>query len=270
MERMIQVLKRFNFTESEVKVYVTLLQNGAQTGYEVSKGSGVPRSKVYNVLEMLVNRGAVVTSQGNKTVMYRAEPVKRLANLIQTSVEEGIQELEQEAKKYAYSFDDEQIWKLSEYQSILDKCKDMIWGAEKELMIQIWQPELAGSVEKFLLDKEKKLNLLVILYDEEERYHTSLKQIYKHGFEGDKMQETGYRWITVVADEKEMLHASVRNTASCEAIYTRNASMIFFAKEYVRHDAYCLRLIDALPKQVQERFGYNMEGVRDVFTINNI
>lgn len=267
MERMIQVLKRFNFTESEVKVYVTLLQNGMQTGYEVSKASGVPRSKVYNVLEMLINRGVVVTSQGNRTVMYKAEPIQRLTNLIQASVEEGIRELEQEAKRYTHIFDDEQIWKLYEYQSILDKCKDMICSAEKELMVQIWQPELVGSIEQFLLKKEKELKLLVILYDKEEKYQTSLKQIYRHGFEGDKLQETGYRWITVVADEKEMLHASVRNTASCEAIYTRNASMIFFAKEYVLHDAYCLRLIDALSKHVQEQFGDNMEGVRDVFTI---
>ncbi len=269
MERLIQVFRQFNYTESEVKVYITLLQNGPQTGYEVSKLSGVPRSKVYNILEMLINRGVVVTSQGNKTVIYRAEPVQRLINLIQASVEEGIQELQHEAKKYTYSFDDEQIWKISKYQSILDKCKEMISSAKRELMVQIWAPELTESVEGLLLEKEKEkeLKLLVVLYDDEEKYRTSLKQIYRHGFEGDKMQETGYRWITIVVDEKEMLHASMHNTATAEAIYTRNANMVFFAKEYVKHDAYCLRLIDTLPEQIREQFGEDMEGIRDVFVI---
>ncbi|HWR60344.1 MAG TPA: helix-turn-helix domain-containing protein [Clostridia bacterium] len=267
MEQMIQVLRRFNYTESEVKVYIALLQNGPNNGYEVSKLSGVPRSKVYNILEMLVNRGVVVTSQSNKNVIYRAEPVHRLINLIQTSVEESVRELAQEAAKFTHSFDDEQIWKLSEYQSIMDKCKEMISNAKSELMIQIWEPELIGDIERILLEKEKKLKLLVILYDNTEGYHTHLTQVYRHGFEEDKMHETGYRWITIIADEEEMLHASVHSSTSSEAIYTRNASMVFFAKEYVRHDAYCLRLIDAFPEQVRKRFGENMEEIRNVFAI---
>ena len=31
MERIIQVLRRFNYTETEAKVYMALLQNGIQT-----------------------------------------------------------------------------------------------------------------------------------------------------------------------------------------------------------------------------------------------
>ncbi|MCX7614652.1 MAG: hypothetical protein N2Z65_02715 [Clostridiales bacterium] len=267
MERMIQVLRRFNYTESEAKVYLSLLQNGPQTGYEVSKISGVPRSKVYNVLEMLVNRGVVVTTPGSKTVMYKAEPLERLNNLIQASVEEGVNELRREAEKFAHPIDDEQIWKMSGYQSIMDKCKEMIRTSKKELMIQIWQEELTEDMEQLLLKKEKELNLLVILYDCEEKYRTRLKQIYRHGFEKDRLRETGYRWITIVADGEEMLHASIRNTSSAEAAYTKNTSMVYFAKEYVRHDAYCLRMIDVLQDQVRDRFGDDMEGIRDVFAI---
>ena len=47
----IELLKNLQLTESEAKVYVALSQYGPQTGYEVSKTSGVPRSKVYNILE---------------------------------------------------------------------------------------------------------------------------------------------------------------------------------------------------------------------------
>lgn len=49
----IELLKNLQLTESEAKVYVALSQYGPQTGYEVSKTSGVPRSKVYNILESL-------------------------------------------------------------------------------------------------------------------------------------------------------------------------------------------------------------------------
>jgi len=266
MERLIRVMQEFNYTESEAKVYVALLQSGPQTGYEVSKLSSVPRSKVYNVLETLIERGVIATTPGAKTILYRAEPIQRIADLQRTSMEQGIRELQQEAKNLSAPRDDEQVWKLSGYLSILEKCREMIGHAERELLIQIWADDLP-ELEPLLLKKQDQLNLLAILYDREEKYNTRLTKIYRHGFEKDRIQETGFRWITIAADQREMLHATVRNSGASEAIYTCNGSMVYFAEEYVRHDAYCLRIIDALPQEVRRTFGNNMEGIRDVFAI---
>ncbi|XOQ43881.1 MAG: TrmB family transcriptional regulator [Clostridium sp.] len=266
VERLIQVLRKFNYTESEAKVYVSLLQSGPQTGYEVSKHSSVPRSKVYNVLESLITRGVVATTPGAKTILYRAEPIQRIADLQRTLVEQEIRELQQEAKNLSAPRDDEQVWKLSGHRSILEKCREMISAAERELLIQIWTDELP-ELEPLLLKKQEELNMLVILYDREEKYDTRLTKIYRHGFEQDRIRETGFRWITIAADQREMLHATIQNDKASEAIYTCNSSMVYFAEEYVRHDAYCLRIIDALPKEVRSVFGDNMEKIRDVFAI---
>ncbi len=267
MEKVIQVLKRFNFTESEAKAYMALLQNGPQTGYEVSKLSGVPRSKIYNVMELLVNRGVVVTTTGSKTILYRAESIERLSSLVQTSVENNIQELKEVASVFLHPTDDEQIWKMSEYYCILDKCKEMISHCEKELMVQLWQEELTPEIEALLIEKEKTIKVLVILYDNKGQYNTKLNQVYRHGFEQDRLSETGCRWLTIVADGKEMLHASIRNENIAEAAYTKNASMVFFAKEYVRHDAYCIRMIDVVERPLKDNFGEDLEGIRNVFAI---
>lgn len=59
---MIAQLREFGFTESEAKVYVALLEGGAVSGYEASKLSGVARSKIYTILEALIQRGAVLSS----------------------------------------------------------------------------------------------------------------------------------------------------------------------------------------------------------------
>ena len=45
METIIQIMKKYDFSEMETRVYTTLLEKGNLTGYEVSKISGVPRSK---------------------------------------------------------------------------------------------------------------------------------------------------------------------------------------------------------------------------------
>ncbi|NYA65375.1 helix-turn-helix domain-containing protein, partial [Lactobacillus salivarius] len=50
------IMRKYGFNESEIKVYLTLINHEQMTGYEVSKLSGVARSKVYNVLENLIQK----------------------------------------------------------------------------------------------------------------------------------------------------------------------------------------------------------------------
>ena len=53
-ESTINLLNKTGLTDGEAKVYLALLQNGGSSGYEASKQAGVPRSKIYNLLESLV------------------------------------------------------------------------------------------------------------------------------------------------------------------------------------------------------------------------
>lgn len=270
MNKMIEVLKRFDFTESEAKVYITLLQNGSCTGYEASKLSGVPRSKIYNILEILINRGALVTSDGEKTILYRAEPISRLKNLIKINVEDSLKELEKEALRFQSPKDDERIWHLSDYKSIINKCLEMVQQAKNKVLVQIWIDDLDDRLAECLNQKMDEMNsVLVVLYDYSEKYRTNLKKFYRHGFEKEKMSDIGHRWITITCDGKEMIYALIRNSMVSEAIYTKNESMIFFADEYIYHDAYCLRLIERFGAQVKKEFGEDMGGIRDIFAAMN-
>ena len=54
------IMRKYGFNESEIKVYLTLINHEQMTGYEVSKLSGVARSKVYNVLENLIQKNMVL------------------------------------------------------------------------------------------------------------------------------------------------------------------------------------------------------------------
>jgi len=44
-------LQQLGFTAYEAKVYLALLAHPGSTGYEVARHSGVPRAKVYEVLD---------------------------------------------------------------------------------------------------------------------------------------------------------------------------------------------------------------------------
>lgn len=268
MENSINLLKKFDFTESEAKTYITLLQNGSCTGYEISKLSGVPRSKIYNILETLFNKGYVTNTHDGKVLLYKAEPVEHIIRLIKNSTEDKLDMLQNQMSNFETEKDNEQLWNLSGYENIINKCLEIIDMAQKEILIQVWADDLTSRLENMIIKKQESLGrVLVILYDSLNHYDTRISKYYKHGFERSKIKDTGSRWITLTIDSEVMLHASIKNENFAEGIYTKNEGMVFFANENIKHDAYCLRLIDALGDRVKDVFGENMEGIRDVFAI---
>lgn len=268
MEKIINLLKSLDFTESEAKAYISLMQNGSCSGYEVSKISGVPRSKIYNILESLYKKGYVTNSRDGKALLYKAEPIDHIISLIKNSTEDKLNLLSEQMKNFDVEKDNEQIWNINGYKNIISKCLEMVEKAEKEILIQIWADDLTTSLEDTIIKKQNLLGrVLIILYDSSSSYRTTIKKFYRHRFERSKLKDTGSRWITLTIDSNEMLHAIIQNENMAEGIYTKNAGMVFFAHEYIKHDAYCLRLIDALGDRVKEVFGENMEGIRDVFAI---
>ena len=266
MEKLISLLKHFNFTESESKIYIALLQNGPRSGYEVSKISGVPRSKVYNILEILIQKGAVMVTHVEKSSLYKAESVECVINNLKRQNEDILFELESELMHFDEKIDNEQIWQVKGYSNLLAKCVSMIRNSQKEVLIQVWKEDLSQELEEILRKKQEELGkVLVVLYDSKEEYSTSIPYFYSHGFEENKLNDTGGRWITVTIDSKEMFYATIKNEKVAEGIYTSNDSMVFFANEYIKHDAYCIKLIERMSDEEKRSFGTKMLGVRDLF-----
>ncbi|GAA0815426.1 MULTISPECIES: TrmB family transcriptional regulator [Clostridium] len=268
MEKIINLLKHFNFTESESKIYIALLQNGPRSGYEVSKISGVPRSKVYNILEILIQKGAVMVTHVEKSSLYKAESVECVINNLKNQNKNILLELESELKHFDEKVDNEQIWQVKGYSNLLAKCFSMIRNSQEQVLIQVWKEDLSKELEEILRRKQEELGkVLVVLYDSKEEYSTSIPYFYRHGFEVNKINDIGGRWITVTIDSKEMFYATIKNDKVAEGIYTSNDSMVFFANEYIKHDAYCIRLIERMSDEEKRSFGSKMLGVRDLFNI---
>ena len=68
-------LKAFGLTGQEASIYEALLRNGAMSGYEVAKETGISRSNVYSSLSGLVDKGAAYVSNG-ETPKYVPVEVK--------------------------------------------------------------------------------------------------------------------------------------------------------------------------------------------------
>ncbi|WP_249685252.1 helix-turn-helix domain-containing protein, partial [Bacillus velezensis] len=59
MDYIVQQLKKIGFNEYEAKSYVSLVKQGPVTAYQVSKDSGIPRVRIYEILGHVEEKGIV-------------------------------------------------------------------------------------------------------------------------------------------------------------------------------------------------------------------
>jgi sugar-specific transcriptional regulator TrmB len=100
MESVVEKLRQVGLTEYEAKVYLALLNTHLNTATQVSEKSGVPRTKIYSVLEALKHKGWVRVYSGVpllfKAVAPRAvfEKVKgdleKFLESVQTTLKEEV------------------------------------------------------------------------------------------------------------------------------------------------------------------------------------
>lgn len=254
MESIVNLMKKFGFTEYETKVYTTLLQIGQATGYEISKMSNVPRSKVYNTLETLYQKGFVQRSSGEQ-VLYCAVSVKDLIRTLKQTTTNDLVDLEQELIRQEENVvEQNEIWNIVGYENVLSKVKNAVMTAEKELFLQIWVEDIDDELLLLLQEAEKRIDkFALILFSEEQHYNIGLTRAYSHFFEHEKLMEMNARWMNLVQDQL-MLLGTIHSKTDASAVTTQYSPMIFLAKEFVKHDAYTARLFEMMPDDVRDSY----------------
>ena len=63
-------MKRLGFSEYECKAYLKLLEDFPINGYTLSKNSGIPRSRIYEVLKNLIDKQMVFEQAEEKNKLY--------------------------------------------------------------------------------------------------------------------------------------------------------------------------------------------------------
>jgi sugar-specific transcriptional regulator TrmB len=71
----VEKLQRVGLTEYEAKAYLALLNTHLSTATQASEKSGVPRTKIYSVLESLRNKGWVRVYSGVPLLFKAVEPL---------------------------------------------------------------------------------------------------------------------------------------------------------------------------------------------------
>ncbi|GKH33318.1 TrmB family transcriptional regulator [Muricomes sp. OA1] len=260
----VYLLNKIGFTDSEAKVYLVLLRNGGMTGYEASKYSAVPRSKIYNVLESLVMKGFILYSEEECSNRYAAVPFEEISGRVRDETDKILNKLEELLHDYRAETDLDRFWHIREYDNVIAVCRSILKDTRSELLLQIWAEDLPKILEE-IQELEKKGIRLGIVYFGEAQDEVPLDHCCRHGMLEEKKEEMGGRFLTLVSDKKEAVFGQIVSDAVSEVIWTKSKPMVAMAAECVRHDLYCYKGADIYISQRQEELGIDIRSLREIF-----
>ncbi len=138
-EKLIKTLKKLDLTSYEAKAYITLNSLTSGTAVEISKESGIPRSKIYDILKKLETRNFIEISDGKPLTFTVIPPEKSFKK----QKEEIIAELE-EAEEYLNEIYTDKIshvqapiWLIPTDEKIIAKELEIIKQTRNKINIRI-------------------------------------------------------------------------------------------------------------------------------------
>lgn len=135
MNELIAQLKELGLTEYEAKAYTALVQNSHVSAYQVSKNSGIPRARIYDILNGLVEKGFVLKEETADQTTYSSIPVEMFLQQIQqrwqsnfTSISDQLEKLETKEQEA-----EPKVLMLKGKQTILNYCQTLLKKQRQKL-----------------------------------------------------------------------------------------------------------------------------------------
>lgn len=241
MDELLKEMQNIGFTNYEAKTYIALLQKNPATGYEISKLSGVPQAKVYENISRLSDSGIVLTI-GSEPSKYVPLPPEELLKTVQTKFEKSITILRDGLYALSQGQSLDYVWNIKGYVLTMEKAIQMIHEAKNELMISLWEEEALYLHDELIGAVNRGVIINILLYGKNKI--EGIGNIHYHGSEEKLKQLVGIRWLTIIADKKEVLTGEVNKEAEGVSIWTANQSIVFISARAIEHEIYISKKID--------------------------
>ncbi len=256
----VAALEQLGFSNYEARAYVGLLQQNPVTGYQLSKSSGVPRSRIYETLDRLVSRGYAVAVQSDPLVYTPLAASELLAHL-QEQFDSALSTLDDELSSLVTAQSTDSIWNLLGREAILQRARSMIGNAQESVYLVGWGEPLQALQAGLEAAARRNVRIVIISCGESE---IPVQKHYQHVFEKELVADCGCS-LNVVVDGMEVLVGETEPAETCQAAWSHNPALIQVTEEYIRHEVYLQKIIDRFGEtQASELREALAEGLREV------
>ncbi|WP_079478479.1 TrmB family transcriptional regulator [Halobacillus salinus] len=223
------MLQKFGFTQYESQVFEVLTASVEPLdATTVGKYSQVPKSKVYEVLNRLIDKGLLKSSFTNRRKLYTALPLDATIQKLTTEFEANVEELKN--KEYTLTQNDDRVWTIQDATTISSVSGELLKSAQSSIYISGWSDDLADHLP--LLEKKQEEGVTVELLSVG-AMHTKLNEA--HILVPDRNHQALERHQLLIIDEKEIVLAGVEHD-EWQGIQTQSSPLVKFFTEFFYHD----------------------------------
>lgn len=249
----IEEMKRLGFTGVEAQIYIFLLQYPRSTGYEISKGIGVPRANTYQALETLVAKEHIL-AVSRDPVRYAPVPPAALLRRVQEETARRCHELEQQLTALERPETVGHFWELREQSRIEQRLIELINTATHRIAASLWAEDLNWLTEPLQAARQRGCTIILNLFGEAS---INFATIYRH--EGPE-KVVGGHVVALAIDFSEALVASLDVPAT--GVETQNRTLVRVVEKLIRDEAYLASIYERFPAELEAAFGPHLVNLR--------
>ena len=162
LDELIAHLQELGFSQYEARAYCALLQKSPANGHEVAKTAGIPTSKIYETLERLAQKGAVLVQRSEPT-LWAPVPHRELVTTLRKKAEATFAAVEQGLSQLGEEQDNRLTWSLSGHGHVVHSMRKAIDRAEQRLAAAIPSPELTDVAASLRAAAERGVALDLVI-----------------------------------------------------------------------------------------------------------
>lgn len=228
------ILRDFAFSKYESSCYLALLAKHPANGSQLSKLSGIARSRIYDVLRGLANKKVVFEIEKG---LYVPLPFEELKKRLRSQFESNLKLLDDQLNTIKEQSNFEYLLTLNGVQEVHSKATDIIHSARQELYLRLfpntWErlkDHLELAIKRGVGVRFISMGPMNLRYD---------MQIFHPDIE-DLKDKLGGESIDIIADKKEALAGifEIDNVHHSTFIWTRNHWFVIANRDSLRHDFY--------------------------------
>ncbi len=267
----IDALMSVGFSDYESRAYCALLARSPANGYQVSQRSGIPRAKVYEILERLAMRGAAVRveSPDPGARLYAATDPRELLDGMEKRLTSACERARKELERYQGDPRVvEVLWRVTSQQDLVARGGELAQNARRTLHVALWADEFEVLLPQLLEAADRGVKIALVLYS----YHRGINQLRSRGVGAilhsrTKLQAVPQlgRQFVMVSDQERCITGTIFPHARVEGVFTLNRGLVINAIDLVNHEIYLERILSESGDAVRKIFGRNL-GRLDAFS----
>ena len=251
MDENISTLKGIGLTMYEAQAYVTLTSLIQASADEVSKSSGIPRSKIYDVLKKLSEKDFIEIEDGRPLTYVVKSPVEVLSRekeKIDSQIEDVIVRL---TNIYENGMSQVQapIWRIYGVEKIINQELEIIQRAKNTINMRIgflFEGEGEALIKAFKKRRSLKVNILASPTCYINNEEINIIKMFKD--QNINIQKADIPFVKVlISDSKEMMHTYTKFSQDKREVIPETAIGIWNKYEDVARN-YDERFVNQLEK----------------------